>query len=207
MLFCGVEDQGWKVSNLMESVLVHLLWPAAASSSDLHGAVVVVACYGFYWMVVVSPTWEKLVGKCNLAWIPRSHSDLEWEFPVFMGRYYCMHCWCCHWTVSNEGKVITVHSSAKNKREKTNFVSSAYINFSSIFFSFASWIKLLFVRVTSHFAMFLQLWEGSVFNHTLSVWLVEELLHLWYKQVNFPSIPTHSNTNAACFGTNTAGRR
>lgn len=134
MLFCGVEDQGWKVSNLMESVLVHLLWPAAASSSDLHGAVVVVACYGFYWMVVVSPTWEKLVGKCNLAWIPRSHSDLEWEFSVFMGRYYCMHCWCCHWTVSNEGKVITVHSTAKNKREKTNFVSSAYINFSSIFF-------------------------------------------------------------------------
>lgn len=129
MLFCVVEDQG-----SMECFLVHLLWPAAASSSDLHGAVVVVACYRFYRMVVVSPTWAKLVGKCNLAWTPRSHSDLEWEFSVFKGRYYCIHCWCCHWTVSNERKAITVHSSAKNKRQKTNFVSSAYINLSSIFF-------------------------------------------------------------------------
>lgn len=55
MLFRVARNQGWKVSDLMESFLVHLLWPAAATSSDLHGAVVVVACFRFYWMVFVSP--------------------------------------------------------------------------------------------------------------------------------------------------------
>lgn len=55
MLFCVAEDQGCKVQ-LDGKVLVHHLWPAAATSSDLCGAVVlVVVCVRFYWMVVVSP--------------------------------------------------------------------------------------------------------------------------------------------------------
>lgn len=44
------------LKNSIKSFLVNLLWLAAATSSDLLGAVVVeAACFGYYWMIAVSP--------------------------------------------------------------------------------------------------------------------------------------------------------
>lgn len=106
-----------------------------------------------------------------------------------------MDCWWCN----DDFLVIAVHS-AVNKGRKTFFWGGVFIWISELFldfFFFFSWVKLPFLKSKPLLLCALPVEGVTWFHPYLLCTGHEQLLNVWYKQTNFPRIPTHRNPDPA----------